>query len=65
MHHVQRCHMEHDAQSGSPAAAPTAKTKRGGRATFFAANQQKKRETADLLLFLRERNKENQTQIHF
>jgi hypothetical protein len=42
MHHVQRCHTEHNAQSGSPAAAPTAKTKRGGRATFLLPTTKKR-----------------------
>ena len=52
---VLRYHAEHAAKSGSPTASPTAKQKRR-KGNFFKPNHQKKREKADLLLFLRERN---------
>jgi hypothetical protein len=61
LHHVQRCHTERDAQSGLPAAAPTAKTKRGGRATFLRPTTKKRGKQRIFCFSLRERNKQNPT----
>ncbi len=56
---VLRYHAEHATKSGSSAASPTAKTKTNEGQLFH----QKKREKADLLLFLRERNQRIRNRI--
>ena len=54
--YVQSSNVANSAQSGTPALPRAKQQKEEGRASFFFHNQRKRRQNADLFVFLREQN---------